>query len=215
MAMDFKTLIEIVGDEPVFETALFLAGDVDPVEIQRQLSRWKKKGLIFQLRRGLYALAPPFQRNKPHPFVVANRLVSGSYVTCQSALAFYGMIPEYVPMTISVTPTRPGHWDTPLGNFQFHHLKAELLQGCQLTELNEGQRAFIATPEKALLDLIYLNPGAEKIDYLRELRLQNLDLLNLNDLLRLAVNTDKPKMKRALKQIEALTLNEKKEYESL
>jgi predicted transcriptional regulator of viral defense system len=103
MRMEFTRLIEIVGDEPVFETALLLAGDVDPADVRRQLSRWTRAGRLYQLRRGLYALAPPFQRVKPHPFLVANRLVRASYVSLQSALAHHGLIPEVVPVTTSVT----------------------------------------------------------------------------------------------------------------
>lgn len=213
--MEFKKLLEIVGDEPVFETALFLAGDVDSGDVRRQLSRWTKSGRLYQMRRGLYALAPPFQRNKPQPFVIANRLVPGSYITCQSALAYYGLIPEYVPMTISVSSARPGHWETPLGTFQFRHLKAELLRGYRLTELSVGQRAFIATPEKALIDLIYLHPGADRQDYLDELRLQNLEYLNRRELKRLADLIDIPKLKRAVKQIEEMIQAEEREYERL
>lgn len=108
MRMEFKHLIEIVGDEPVFETGLLLAGDVDSGDVRRQLSRWVKAGRLYQLRRGLYALAPPFQKVKPHPFVIANRMVRGSYVSLQSALAYYGLIPEVVPLTTSVATTRPG-----------------------------------------------------------------------------------------------------------
>lgn len=81
--MEFEERIEIVGDEPVFETSLLLAGDVDPSNVQRQLSRWKKAGRIYQLRRGLYALAPPFQKVKPYPFLIASRMVQPSYVSLQ------------------------------------------------------------------------------------------------------------------------------------
>ena len=83
-------MLEIVGNEPVFRTGLLLAGDVDPVHIRRQLGRWAKAGKVYQLRRGLYALAPPYQRTRPHPFLVANHLVRPSYVSLQSALAYYG-----------------------------------------------------------------------------------------------------------------------------
>ncbi|NJL27260.1 MAG: type IV toxin-antitoxin system AbiEi family antitoxin domain-containing protein, partial [Thermoanaerobaculia bacterium] len=38
---------------------------------RRQISRWVEAGRLYQLRRGLYALAPPFQKTKPHPFLVA------------------------------------------------------------------------------------------------------------------------------------------------
>lgn len=80
-AMKFEALLAPVGDEPLFETALLLAGDVDPAAVHRQLSRWVKAGRLYQLRRGLCTVAPPFQRVRPHPYVVANRLVLGSYVT--------------------------------------------------------------------------------------------------------------------------------------
>ena len=71
--MKFEQLIEIAGEEPVFETGLLLAGDVDSADVQRQLSRWVQAGRLYQLRRGLYALAPPYQKVRPHPFLVANR----------------------------------------------------------------------------------------------------------------------------------------------
>ncbi len=79
--MEFSDLLDIVQDEPVFDTGLLLAGDVNPREIRRQLSRWRQSGKIYQLRRGLYCLAPPFQKINPHPFLVANRLLSASYVS--------------------------------------------------------------------------------------------------------------------------------------
>ena len=57
--MKFQDLVAIVADEPVFDTGLLLAGPVGPAQVQRQLSRWVRAGRVLQLRRGLYALAPP------------------------------------------------------------------------------------------------------------------------------------------------------------
>ncbi len=213
--MEFNGLVRIIGDEPVFETSLLLAGKVNPADVRRQLSRWTKAGRLFQFRRGLYALAPPFQKVKPHPFLIANRMVRGSYVSCQSALAHYGLIPEYVPVVVSVTTARPARWETPLGIFEFRHIKTELLRGSRLVDLGGGQRAFVALPEKALLDLIYLHPAADAPDYIRELRLQNLVHLNLNELQRLADFTRSPKLKRAAKFVVELAHVEAKEYERI
>ena len=207
-------MVEIVEDEPVFETALLLSGRVDPRDVRRQLSRWTRAGRIYQLRRRLYALAPPFQKAKPHPFVIANRMVPGSYVSLQSALAHYGLIPEYVPVVTSVTTGRPNRWSTPLGAFEFHHIKPEWLEGYQLTEVGTRQRAFLATPEKALLDLIHLQPGGDSPEYLRELRLQNLDRMNLGELKRQAELADSPKLRRAVKHVADLAESEALEYES-
>jgi hypothetical protein len=89
-------------------------------------------------------------------------------------LAYYGLIPEYVPVITSVTAGRPAAWETPFGIFEFRHLKANLLRGYRLIDLGEGQKAFVATPEKALLDLIHLHVDADSPEYLQELRLQNL-----------------------------------------
>lgn len=213
--MKFSDLIKIVGDEPVFETSLLFAGDIDPADVRRQLSRWTKAGWLYQLRRGFYALAPPYQKVKPHPFIIANRMVHGSYVSCQSALAYYDLIPEYVPVITSVTPKRPGRWETQLGVFEFRHLKFELLSGYQLKDLGQGQKAFVATPEKGLLDLIYLHPGADSVHYLRELRLQNLELLNLEALRTLASLSNSPKLQRAADFICDLAVTETEEYETL
>jgi predicted transcriptional regulator of viral defense system len=212
--MEFSHLLEIVRDEPVFETGLLLAGDVDPSGIRRQLSRWKDAGKIYQLRRGLYALAPPFQKVDPHPYLVANRMVSASYVGLQSALAYYGMIPEHVPVTTSVTTARPGRWDTPMGSYDYRHIQVPFFDGYRLVDLSEGQRAFIAIPEKALLDLVYLEPGGDSSDYLRELRLENLDRLDWNVFERLVNLLDKPKLARAGAEIRQLA-GEEREFESL
>ena len=128
--MKFKEAVDIVSEEPLFETGLLLAGNVDPIDLRRQLSRWTRSGRIHQLRRGLYVLAPPWRKQHPHPFLVANRLAPGSYVSGLSALALSGVIPEYVAETTSVTAGRPELRTTPLGRFSFRHLKDSLMFGC-------------------------------------------------------------------------------------
>ena len=213
--MEFTRLVAIVGDEPVFETGLLLAGDVDPAHIRRQLSRWVRAGRVVQLRRGLYALAPPFRKIRPHPFLVANRMAPPSYVSLQSALAFYGLIPEVVPVTTSATTSRPGRWETPLGAFAFRHLQSDLFTGYRLIDLGKGQQAFVATPEKALLDLIYLEPEGDTPAYLQELRLQNLERLDPEALLRYAERSGRPKLQRAARRVVALRQAEREEYETL
>ncbi len=213
--MKLKELMEIVGEEPVFEAGLLVSGEVEPADLRRQLSRWTKTRKLYQLRKGLYSLAPPFQKIKPHPFVVANRLVRSSYVTSQSALAFYGMIPEHVSTITSVTTRRPGQWKTALGTFQFQHIQHALFFGYRRTELGNGQQAFVATPEKALLDLIYLEPGGDSLEYLRELRLQHLDQLNTIDLAHMAERIQKPKLRGGAAKILELVHEEKGEYETL
>jgi len=212
--MEFAELLEIVGEEPVFETGLLMAGNTNSRDIRRQLSRWRQTGKIYQLRRGLYSLAPPFKKVNPHPFVVANRMLPASYVSLQSALAYYGMIPEYVPVTTSVTTKRPTHWETPIGIFNFRHIQVDFFDGDRLEKLGEGQQTFIASPEKALLDLIYLESGGDTLDYLTELRLGNLNQLDWQLLKNLAGRIEKPKLLRAVAAIQKLAGIEE-EFKSL
>ena len=212
--MKFDELLKIVGDEPLFESAVLLAGGVNPTDIRRQLSRWSQMGRICQLRRGLYVLASPFRKQQPHPFVVANRMVRGSYVSCQSALSYYGMIPEFTAAITSVTLQRPGRWKTALGVFEFRRLKTDFFHGYRLTELGQNQHAFLAAPEKALLDLIHLQPGGDSPDYLRELRLHKIDHFDESELLHLAEASRSPRLIRAAKNILAI-LEEDEGYQPL
>ena len=194
--MDFARLLDLVGDEPVFESALLLAGRVDVNDVHRQLSRWSATGRVVQLRRGVYALGRPYRKSEPHPFVVANLLAHGSYVSMESALAYYGLIPEHVPLVTSVTVARPARFETPLGRFEFRHVHERLLFGYQSVEVAAGQSAFVATPEKALLDLAHLRPGAATPRFVEGLRLQNLDRINRDELARLAARASRPKLRR-------------------
>lgn len=213
--MDFETLLRVVGDEPVFETGLLLAGDVDAPDVQRQLSRWVTAGRVYQLRRGVYALAAPYAKARAHPFVVANRLGRGSYVSCQSALAYYGLIPEHAPAVTSVTVSRSGAWKTALGSFSYHHVKPELFWGYRALDMGAGLRAFVAVPEKALLDLIHLQPGGDRRSYLSEMRLQHLEMMDLGVLQRQAARAGGPKLGRAAAIVAELAQAEAAEYETL
>ena len=210
--MRFKELLASVSKQPFFETGLLLAGAVDPADVRRQLSRWVQTGRVVQLRRGLYTLATPYQQTPPHPFLVANSMLPGSYVSLQSALAYYGLIPEYVVQTLSVTTQRPAHWYNALGDFRFQHLAPHLFFGYQQVAFAPSQEAFIAFPEKALLDLVHLTPGGDDPAYLAGLRLQNLERLDPQRLKVLAGRAGKPKWLRTAIHIQRLIENEASIY---
>jgi predicted transcriptional regulator of viral defense system len=138
--------------------------------------------------------------------------VPGSYVSGQSALAHYGLIPEYAPRTTSVTTAHTSQWD---GGFIFHHLVPHLFFGYQKIEVSCGQKAFVALPEKSLLDLAHLTPNADSPEYITQLRLQNLEQLNLKRLNDLAAQANKPKWKRVASQIAAWVAQEENQLEEL
>ena len=183
--MKFEELLHLVGDDVIFETGLLLAGGVDPDAVRKQLSRWVKAKKIMQLRRGLYMLGRPYSNYEPHPFRVANLIAPGSYISCESALSFFNIIPEYAFQNISMTMGRSVAYLSSVGRFQYRHIKPMLYFAYVHRKVNEHESVFIAEPEKALLDLIYLFPGADSCAFLKELRL-NFDMIDMAAPLRFA-----------------------------
>ncbi|MBI5501981.1 MAG: hypothetical protein HY907_17185 [Deltaproteobacteria bacterium] len=212
--MTFLDLLRIVGEEPVFETGLLLAGPVNAADVRRQLSRWTASGKVIMLRRGLYALAPPFRAAVPHPFLVSNRLVPASYVSLQSALSYHGMIPEAVPVTTSVTTGRPGTRYAGDETFLYRHVSAALLFGYAGEDVGRGRKALVALPEKAILDLVHLTPGGDRPEALAGLRLQELDRLDRARLLSMAARWPGGKVRRAAQAVLRLADGEGEEHET-
>jgi predicted transcriptional regulator of viral defense system len=147
--------------------------------------------------------------------LVANHLVKGSYVSLQSALAWAGLIPESVPVVTSVSLSRTCDFATPIGDFRFRHVHRSLLFGYQEIEVVSGQRALVATPAKALLDLVHLQPGGETPSFLAGLRLQNLSDPFVAEIQAIAGRLGQPRMRRAAAAIRRLAELEMKEFESL
>ena len=112
-------------------------------------------------------------------------------------------------------PGRPGRWETALGDYLYRHVKPDLFCCYTWTEVSVGQHAFVASREKALLDLIHLEPGADSLLYLRELRLQNTEQLDLEELERLAVRAGSPKLRRAVDRLSEWAREHALEYEVL
>ena len=207
--MNFAELLAIVEDEPVFETGWLMTGQPANSGLHAQLSRWTRAGRLHQLKRGLYALAPPYRKVIADPFVIANRLMPGSYVSTHSALAFAGAIPEYVTATTSCGPGRPHVRGTPLGRHIFQRLRPEMLDlsaggaaGYRQVELARNQRALVAAPEKALLDLAYLTAGADDPRWIEEMRL-NYETIDPEFLIALAMASRKPKLLRCARRVES------------
>jgi predicted transcriptional regulator of viral defense system len=130
--------------------------DGTPQRRYNLVNRALRHGELLQLRRGLYLLAR--DRKTPHPFVLAQALQPGSYVSFETALGFHGWIPESVPVTLSVTPgprsVKVDH--AVLGLFRFFPLAIRpghflaTVDRCAFAE----QAALVAHPLRALADII-------------------------------------------------------------
>ena len=209
--MRWQELQQTVRDQSLFESSLLMTGDVTRHQVQRQLSDWTKARKLIQLRRGLYS----FPHQNPHPFIVANHLVPGSYVSFQMALAYYHLIPEHVATVTSVTTQRPVNYENKFGRFSYRHINPNLFFGIEYRLLVNDEYAYVAMPEKALLDLVHFQSQGDSNAYINSLRLQNLEIIDIERLHHFAERAGKPKLKRAATVIEAIVRHELEEYEPL
>lgn len=199
--MRFEDLLTVARPNGVFRTGEILAGQSSPAHVRRQLGRWVKSERVIRLRRGVYLMSDLYSKTPAHPFTVANALKKASYVSLQSALAHHGMIPEYVPVITSVTTGRPEELSTPIGRFQFRHVAIPLLFGFGEMEVARDQVALLAGPEKALIDLLYLTPHSDRVEYLRELRLEWPRGLDLEGLHAVVERCRSAKIERAVERL--------------
>ena len=211
--MKREELFDIVAKEPLFTTGMLLTSGVDVRDVRKQLSRWTSDGTIVQLRRGLYALGSQRRNVQPHPYEVSNALVLGSYVSLETVLADHGLIPEAMFSTTAVTTGRQGSRKTPFGVFVYQHIKADLFWGYRSVSVGEGRLAFVATPEKALLDLAYLRARSDDPAFVRELRLQHLGILDAALLRRFARRFGSAKVERFSRNVLIQAASEAKEFE--
>lgn len=132
--------------------------------------RWTKQGLLIKLRQGYYTF-PEYKQKPDFTLYFANRIYRPSYVSLQTALAFYGIIPEAVLQITSATSLKTTNFSNDFGEYEYKTLKAGLMFGYDLKHIADGRTLQIALPEKALLDLLYLFPFYNSEQDLEDLRL--------------------------------------------
>jgi len=123
--------------------------------LKKCLLRWREKGWIERLRRGLYALAFPGNLNLPDLYL-ANKIYTPSYVSLETALSNYNIIPEVAIAVTSVTCKPTQRFKNQHGLFIYRTIQPRAFCGYQI-EKHGGYDVLIAEPEKALVDYLYLN----------------------------------------------------------
>jgi hypothetical protein len=115
-----------------------------------------EKGEIIKVQRGLYIFNKPMFKNQYLNYNIANTLYGPSYVSRYSALGHYGLLAEYSNITESMTLSRYREYDTSVGNFAyFHSSKKTFSIGINSFKIDEHISFLMASPEKALCDLIW------------------------------------------------------------
>ena len=128
-----------------------------------KISRMIHTGELLQLRRGLYAT-----QSDINPYCLAASIYGPSYISFETALSFYGLIPEAVHEIISATLKRPKEFENSFGRYRYHKLSKKVYS-TGIERITEGGIPFLmASPTKALCDRIALEPGMRSISDVRQ-----------------------------------------------
>jgi len=124
-----------------------------------KISELIKSKELISIRRGLYIPGPELDLPSPDPFLIANHLRGPSYISLDSALSYWGLIPERVYEISSVTTKTPKKYSTEVGRFSYKQIKTPYYAlGIKRVSIAPRQIVMIASREKALCDKIVLSP---------------------------------------------------------
>jgi predicted transcriptional regulator of viral defense system len=152
---------------------------IDPGFHRQQLNYWQRQGSIKPLAGGYYALwDKPI--DEKFLFMAANKIYEPSYVSLESALAYYEIIPETVLGVTSVSSRKTKQYESTWGSFSYRSVKPQYMIGYQVID-SPGNKFKIASLEKALLDYLYLNSGVHATADFEELRWNRTQLHRLLD----------------------------------
>jgi len=167
------------------------------------LTRWQQRGLIVKLKQGFYA----FQEVCSLPnfaHFLSNFIYKPSYISLHSALAFYGIIPEAVTQITAVSSLKTADFHSHVAQFSYKKIKPDLFFGYE-QKLFGNRTISIATPEKAILDLLYLYPFYNTESEIENLRFDEDFVRNELDIEKLLLFLDKFNNKNLTKRVEIFT----------
>ncbi|MDR2706537.1 MAG: hypothetical protein LBC02_12220 [Planctomycetaceae bacterium] len=137
---------------------------------ENKISDLERKGFLIRIKRDLYVVSKQVHQQEISRELIANHLYGPSYVSLESALSYYGLIPERVYAMRSVCMKVHKQFDTPLGQFEYAKVPAQYFSiGVSQKIVDNSYCFLIASPEKALCDLILCTDN---------LRLQSVRAMN-------------------------------------
>lgn len=171
--MGYIELSERLKDFPFFSLRdiRLLEFDFD----RRRLSEWQDKGYIQKISRGYYQFSDR-DLTDLDLFCLANQLFKPSYISMESALRYYNFIPEAVYAITSVSSLNTKTTATSLATFSYQKIKAKNFNGYKMVKFNNHEFK-IASPEKALVDFLYLRADLDKMNAIEGLRLDRDEIL--------------------------------------
>lgn len=155
---------------------------------KKNLIYWQKKGYLIKIRNNYYCFAE-IEKSEAFLYFVANKIYSPSYLSFETALSYYNIIPEGVYTLTSVTSLKTNNFLTPLVNCSYRSLKPNLFFGFKLIAF-QNHFFKMACLEKSVLDYLYLHHQLNDPNDFEALRwnkevLQNINITLLNKYLKL------------------------------
>lgn len=212
--MEILEKIKTFSEQPL-KTELLLHLLKDYRRPYDKLDELVKQGMLLQIKRGLYIPGPNLNVPGPEPFLLANHLNGPSYVSMDAAMFYWGMIPERVFETSSVTLKKSTKYITVAGVFSYTNLPFPYYSyGINQISLTAKQTVLLASPEKALCDKVISTSGVllrsnkQTIEYLVEdlriekERLRTLDYIQMKSWV--AESPKKSSIKMLVQTIESL-----------
>ena len=169
-------------------------GSFDP----NVFTRWQRRGWVEKLGKGVYRNTRKRAPYLEGEFVTSAQLVQPSYVSLHVALHFWGLIPEHVVQITCLTTSKPCRIELPPERYRYRHIDPKMFFGFRWAEWHGG-RYLLAHPEKALLDMAYLEPDFSDPDWVYEMRFDPWELEEL----------DWERMDRYLRIIDSPVVNER------
>ena len=193
--MNFVHFKNSLRDFPVFSIADIRAahGGFD----RRRLSEWQKKKYIKKIVKGYY-LFSDIDMNEGMLLAIANKIYKPSYISFETAMSHFRLIPESIYMITSASTKRTSLFETPMARFSYRTIKPALFFGYSL--LSGGIK--MAFMEKAILDYFYINPDLQTEDDFASLRINREEMVSRFNKERLADYIGRFSQKRLSKRME-------------
>jgi predicted transcriptional regulator of viral defense system len=157
--------------------------NIEPNFHRRRLNEWQDKGFIRKIIRGYYLFSDTPVDEKIL-FKISNQIYYPSYISLESALSYYNLIPETVYGITAISTRKTYQFKTYLGNFSFRSIAPKLFFGYDLIK-NKKYHTKIASIEKAILDYFYFNSHLQSITDFSSLRINQeamIEQINENKL---------------------------------
>lgn len=149
--------------EPIIDSLRMKELLKDTADKRGKIARMIQSGGLIQLRRGLYTTRPEL-----NPLCLASGIYGPSYISFETALSFYGLIPEAVYEITSATLRRPKEFENDVGRFRYRRVPEKVFP-VGIERITESEiPILIASPTKALCDRIALEPRMRSMKDVRQ-----------------------------------------------